>query len=38
VPVIDCTAGEFEALLENEKEPEAVPLAVGVKVAVKEAD
>jgi len=34
VPVIDCTAGEFAALLENDKEPEVAPLACGVKVTV----
>jgi hypothetical protein len=38
VPVIVCTAGEFEALLENDKDPEAAPLDCGVNVTVKEAD
>ena len=38
VPVIDCTAGEFDALLENDKVPEAAPTAPGVKVTVKVAD
>jgi hypothetical protein len=37
VPVID-SAGEFDALLENDKEAEAAPLAPGVKVTVKVAD
>jgi hypothetical protein len=36
VPVIVCTAGEFEALLENDKEAEAGPLGCGVKATVKE--
>jgi hypothetical protein len=38
VPVIVCAAGEFEALLENDNEAEAAPLAPGVKVTVKLAD
>jgi hypothetical protein len=38
VPVIVCTAGEFEALLENDKDAEVAPLAEGVKVTVKVAD
>jgi hypothetical protein len=38
VPVIVCTAGEFEALLENDKDAEAAPLEPGVKVTVKAAD
>jgi hypothetical protein len=38
VPVIDCTAGEFAALLENDKDAEAPPLAPGVKMTVKVAD
>jgi hypothetical protein len=38
VPVIDCTAGEFAALLENDKEAEVAPLAWGVKVTVKGED
>ena len=38
VPVIVCTAGEFEALLENDNEAEATPLAPGVKVTVKVTD
>jgi hypothetical protein len=38
VPVIVWTAGEFVALLENDKVPEVAPLAWGVKVTVKEAD
>jgi len=33
-----CTAGEFEALLVNDKDAEAAPLAPGVKVTVKVAD
>jgi hypothetical protein len=37
VPVIVCTAGEFEALLVNDKDAEAAPLAPGVNVTVKEA-
>lgn len=35
MPVKDCTAGEFEALLENESEAEVAPLDCGVKVTVK---
>ena len=38
VPVIDCAAGEFVALLENDKDPEVAPLACGVNVTVKGAD
>jgi hypothetical protein len=38
VPVIVCTVGEFEALLENDKDAEVAPLACGVKVTVKEED
>ena len=38
MPVIVCTAGEFDALLENDKEAKAVPLAPGVKVTVNVAD
>jgi hypothetical protein len=38
VPVIDCTLGEFEALLENDRDAEAVPLDCGVNVTVKVAD
>jgi hypothetical protein len=38
VPVIDCTAGEFAALLVNDKEAEVAPLACGVKVTVKGED
>jgi hypothetical protein len=38
VPVIDCTAGEFAALLVNDKEAEVAPLACGVKVTVKGVD
>jgi hypothetical protein len=38
VPVIVCTAGEFEALLENDKDAEAAPLPDGLKVTVKVAD
>jgi hypothetical protein len=38
VPVSDCTAGEFDALLENDKDAEAAPLAPGVKVTVKGVD
>jgi hypothetical protein len=33
-----CTAGEFDALLENDNEAEVAPLAPGVKVTVKVAD
>ena len=38
VPVNDCTAGEFEALLLKESEAEAAPLDWGVKVTVKAED
>ena len=38
VPVNDCTAGEFEALLVKESEAEAAPLDCGVKVTVKVED
>ncbi len=38
VPVIVCTVGEFEALLENDRDAEAAPLACGVKVTAKLAD
>jgi hypothetical protein len=38
VPVIVCTAGEFEALLENDKEAEVAPLVCGVNVTVKGVD
>ena len=38
VPVIDCTAGEFDALLENDKDADVAPLDNGVKVTVKVAD
>jgi hypothetical protein len=38
VPVSDWTAGEFVALLVNDRLPEATPLDWGVKVTVKEAD
>ena len=38
MPVIDCTAGEFEALLANDKDAEVAPLACGVNVTVKEVD
>ena len=38
VPVIVCTVGEFEALLENDKEAEVAPLDCGVKVTVKGVD
>jgi hypothetical protein len=38
VPVIDCTAGEFPALLENDKDAEVAPLAIGAKVTVKGVD
>ena len=38
VPVIVCTAGEFEALLENDKDVEVAPLACGAKVTLKEVD
>jgi hypothetical protein len=33
-----CTAGEFEALLENDNDAEVAPLACGVKVTVKAVD
>jgi len=35
---MDCPAGEFDALLENDKEAEVLPLDCGVKVTVKDAD
>lgn len=38
MPVIDCTAGEFDALLANDNDAEVAPLACGVKVTVKEMD
>ncbi len=38
VPVIDCPEGEFDALLENDKEADVLPLDCGVKVTVKDAD
>ena len=38
VPVMVCTVGEFEALLENDKDAEVAPLACGVNVTVKELD
>ena len=38
VPVIDCTAGELAALLENARDAELAPLACGVKVTVKDVD
>ena len=38
VPVIVCTVGEFEALLEKDKDAEVAPLADGLKVTVKVAD
>jgi hypothetical protein len=38
VPVIVCTVGEFEALLENDKEAEVAPLVCGVKVTLNEVD
>ena len=38
VPVMVCTVGEFEALLEKVKDAELAPLACGVKVTVKGAD
>jgi hypothetical protein len=38
VPVMVCTAGEFEALLENDKDAEVAPLADGVNVTVKDVD
>ncbi len=38
LPLRDWTAGEFAALLVKERLPEAAPLALGVKVTVKEAD
>lgn len=38
MPVSVCTAGEFDALLENVKDAELAPLADGVKVTVKGED
>lgn len=38
VPVSDCTAGEFDALLVNDKDADAAPVDCGAKVTVKEAD
>lgn len=38
VPVIVWTAGEFDALLANDKDAEVAPLACGVKVTVNVAD
>src|ERR1700723_1088333 len=38
VPVMDCTVGEFAALLPKDNDPEVAPLACGVKVIVKAAD
>jgi hypothetical protein len=38
VPVIACTAGEFEALLANDRDADAVPLAAGVKVTANVTD
>jgi hypothetical protein len=38
VPVIDCTVGEFEALLENDRDAEVTPLDCGVNATVKVAD
>jgi hypothetical protein len=38
VPVIDCTAGEFEALLANDKDAEVAPVAPGVNVTANVAD
>jgi hypothetical protein len=38
VPVIVCTVGEFEALLENDRDAEVAPLVCGVNVTVKVAD
>jgi hypothetical protein len=38
VPVRVSVAGEFEALLTNDKVPEVAPLACGVKVTVNAAD
>jgi hypothetical protein len=38
VPVIDCTAGEFDALLANDNDADVAPVACGVKVMVKVAD
>jgi hypothetical protein len=35
---MDCTVGEFEALLENDKDAEVAPLDCGVNVTVKEVD
>jgi len=37
VPVSDCTAGEFEALLAKEAVADTIPDAWGVKVMVKDA-
>jgi hypothetical protein len=38
VPVIDCTAGEFEELLEKDNDAEVAPLDCGAKVTVNDAD
>jgi hypothetical protein len=38
VPVIVCTAGEFDALLGNDRDAEVAPLNCGVNVTVKVAD
>ncbi len=37
-PVIDCRAGEFEALLANDKDAEVAPVAPGVNVTVNGID
>lgn len=38
VPVSVCTAGEFDALLGNDRVPEVAPLDCGVNVTLKVAD
>jgi hypothetical protein len=38
VPVIDCTAGEFDALLANDNDEDVAPVACGVNVTANVAD
>ncbi len=38
VPIIVCTVGEFDALLENDRDADVAPLDCGVNVTVKVAD
>ena len=38
VPVMVCTVGEFDALLEKVKDAELAPLCCGVNVTVKGVD